>query len=87
MTAKQCVLKVNSKELNDDEDSLISPCFQISNDVELKDVPTTGEEYLLKVMNERKNYATVTRCDVDCSKFSRNQSRFVVEVMLNTNFQ
>ncbi|XP_038208045.1 gem-associated protein 2-like [Zerene cesonia] len=78
MSAKQCIFKLNKP--NQQEESLISPCFQISKNVELKEIPTTGEEYLLKVMNERRNHATITRCNVDCSKFSRNQSRFVTQV-------
>ncbi|CAG4954539.1 unnamed protein product [Colias eurytheme] len=78
MSAKQCIFKLNKAE--EQEDSLKSPCFQISKNVELKEIPTTGEEYLLKVMNERRNHATVTRCNIDCSKFSRNQSCFVEQV-------
>lgn len=79
MTTRKYLYKANSHD-EDDSDPLMSPCFQISRDVELKDVPTTGEEFLLKVMKERENYAIVTKCNKDFSKFARNQSCFINEV-------
>ncbi|XP_011567024.3 gem-associated protein 2 [Plutella xylostella] len=63
----------------EDADSLVIPCLQIDPNVELKEVPTTGEEYLLKVMKERQKCVVVTKCNKDISKFAKNQSRFVVE--------
>ncbi|CAK1602240.1 unnamed protein product [Parnassius mnemosyne] len=66
----------------DNPDDLLSPCFQINSNVELKDIPTTGEEYLLKVIKERENYSQVTKCDKDYSKFAKNQSCFVNELPL-----
>ncbi|XP_028158764.1 gem-associated protein 2-like [Ostrinia furnacalis] len=65
---------------DEDSDSLSSLCFQISPDVQLKEVPTNGEEYLLKVMKERKKYKTVTTCEKDYTKFAKNQSCFVHEL-------
>lgn len=64
----------------DDEDFLTSPCFQIGAGVQLKDFPTSGEEYLLTVIKERQKCAVVTKCDKDFSKFAKNQSCFVQEV-------
>ncbi|XP_068626611.1 gem-associated protein 2 [Battus philenor] len=79
MSKKKVVLKAKVLN-NDDTDILMSPCFQITSNVELKDIPTTGEEYLLKVIKERENYSQVTKCDQDISKFAKNQSRFVKEL-------
>ncbi|XP_062524730.1 gem-associated protein 2 isoform X2 [Bombyx mori] len=74
-------LKKYLKTMKDDEDNLdiVSPCFKISPDVQLKEVPTNGEEYLLKVIKERKNIAAVTKCNKDYSKFAENQSQYVHE--------
>ncbi|XP_047532876.1 gem-associated protein 2-like [Vanessa atalanta] len=77
-STKKHVYKTTTHE--DDSDSLLSPCFKINSDVALKEIPTTGEEYLLKVMKERENYSTVTKCDKDFSKFAQNQSCFVKEL-------
>lgn len=78
---RKYVFKANKKQDDGDiSDSLMSPCLQISQDIELKDIPSNGEEYLLKVMKERQNYSTVTTCNRDFSKFARNQSCFVKEV-------
>ncbi|XP_045527956.1 gem-associated protein 2 [Pieris brassicae] len=78
MTEK-CVMDVKRNEALE-KDTLLFPCFQISNDVKLKDVPSTGEEYLLAVINERRNCQMVTKCKIDCSKFAQNQSEFVKEI-------
>lgn len=74
-------MKKYLKTMKDDEDNLdiVSPCFKISPDVQLKEVPTNGEEYLLKVIKERKNIAAVTKCNKDYSKFAENQSQYVHE--------
>lgn len=64
----------------DEPDYLLLPCFQIDPDVKMKDVPTTGQEYLLKVIKERQNYKTVTTCNKDLSVFAANQSFFAQEV-------
>ncbi|KAG6450534.1 gem-associated protein 2-like [Manduca sexta] len=77
MSVKKCIYKDHK---NEESDNLSSPCFQISSDVQLKEVPTNGEEYLLKVIQERKNISTVTKCDKDFSKFAKNQSCFVKEL-------
>ncbi|CAG9581593.1 unnamed protein product [Danaus chrysippus] len=78
---RKYVFKGNKKQDDGDiSDSLMSPCLQISQDIELKDIPSNGEEYLLKVMKERQNYSTVTTCNRDFSKFARNQSCFVKEL-------
>ncbi|KAI5644924.1 survival motor neuron (SMN) interacting protein 1 (SIP1) domain-containing protein [Phthorimaea operculella] len=70
-----------SRKPNDLEnsDDLLKPCFQIDPSVELKEVPETGEEYLLKVINERKKYKEITECDLDVSKFAKYQNCFVEE--------
>lgn len=67
---------------DDDLDTLSTVCFQINPGVQLREVPTNGEEYLLKVIKERQNYSTVTKCNKDYSKFAKNQSCFVKEVSL-----
>lgn len=74
----KCIYK--AKKDDDDRDEISALCFQISPDVQLKDVPTNGEEYLLKVMQERQNYSIVTKCTKDYSKFAKNQSCFIKEV-------
>lgn len=61
-------------------ESLTARCFQINSDVEYREVPTTGEEYLLSVIREREDCAVVTRCKQDYSKFAKNQDCFVEEV-------
>ncbi|XP_022130235.2 gem-associated protein 2 isoform X2 [Pieris rapae] len=76
---EKCAIDVKSNEALE-KDNLLFPCFQISNDVKLKDVPSTGEEYLLAVINERRNCQMVTKCKIDCSKFAQNQSEFVKEI-------
>lgn len=76
--AKDKIMKVRDRD--EDDESLSSPCFQIDPNVELKDIPTTGDEYLLKVMKERQSCLVVTKCNEDFSKFAKNQSCFVKEV-------
>ncbi|KAM3967679.1 gemin 2 isoform 1-T1 [Aphomia sociella] len=78
MSSNKFIYKAN-KHNEDDLESLTSPCFQIGSEVQLKEVPTTGEEYLLKVIKERQNYCTVTKCNKDYSIFAKNQSCFVEE--------
>ncbi|CAH0405266.1 unnamed protein product [Chilo suppressalis] len=77
MSEDRCLYKCTDDK---EEDFLNSPCFKIGSGVQLKDVPTTGEEYLLKVMKERQNYSTITKCNKDYSKYLKNQSCFVVEL-------
>ncbi|XP_013197178.2 gem-associated protein 2 [Amyelois transitella] len=79
MPQNKCVFKNRCHDEEAESDVLMSPCFQISPDVELKDVPTSGEEYLLKVMQERQKCTTITKCNKDYSKFAKNQSCFVKE--------
>lgn len=62
MAARKCVFKKADLDY-DEEDFFTSRCFQVSPDVQLKDVPSNGEEYLLKVINERSKYAQVLQCD------------------------
>ncbi|XP_061709093.1 gem-associated protein 2-like isoform X1 [Cydia pomonella] len=64
---------------NQTDDDLLPKCFEIGSDVEMKEIPNTGEEYLLKVVKERANVAAVTVCDKDITKFTKNQSRFYKE--------
>lgn len=47
--------------------------------MKIKEVPTNGEEYLLKVINERKKISTVTTCNQDYSKFAEKQTCFICE--------
>lgn len=79
MPKKKVILKAKVPE-NENADALMSPCLYINPDVEFKDIPTTGEEYLLKVIKERENYSQVTKCQQDISKFAKNQSCFISEV-------
>lgn len=78
MTEKKCIYK--SRDDDENGDVLSSPCFRIGPEVLLKDFPTTGEEYLLKVMKERQSCSIITKCTKDYSKYSKNQSCFVEEV-------
>ncbi|CAH2102319.1 unnamed protein product [Euphydryas editha] len=75
---KKCFHK--KVKFDGDSDSLLTPCFQINSDVVLKEIPTTGEEYLLRVIKEREKFSTVSKCDKDFSKFAKNQSCFVEEL-------
>ncbi|XP_039760032.1 gem-associated protein 2-like isoform X2 [Pararge aegeria] len=78
MSTKKLVYKI--KRDDEDSETLKSTCFQISPDVELKDVPTNGEEYLLKVKKERERYSSILKCNKDYSIFAPNQSQFVEEL-------
>ncbi|XP_023946806.2 gem-associated protein 2 [Bicyclus anynana] len=78
MSTEKLVYKIQRDD--DDSDSLSFTCFQIGPEVELKEVPTNGEEYLLKVKKEREKYSAVSKCNKDYSKFARNQSQFVEEL-------
>lgn len=79
MSKNKLVCKL--KDDDEDSDPLLSPCFQISPGVELKEVPTNGEEYLLQVKKEREKYSFVSKCNKDYSKFACNQSQFAEEVI------
>ncbi|XP_049875545.1 gem-associated protein 2-like [Pectinophora gossypiella] len=72
--------KIKISDHESDQDDILKPCLQIGSEVKLKDVPTTGEEYLLKVMKERQNYDAVTICKKDFSKYNKNQDRFIYEI-------
>lgn len=82
MSNKKLIL--NHYDDDSEPESLIARCFQVSSDVKYREVPTTGEEYLLSVMRERENCAAVTRCKQDYSKFAKNQDCFIVEVKFNS---
>lgn len=74
MAQKKCVFKKDNSDY-EEEDFFTSKCFQVSPDVQFKEVPTNGEEYLLKVIKERENYATVLQCDyIDYKKLSKTVS-------------
>lgn len=75
-------LTLNNHDDDSEPESLIARCFQISSHVKYKEVPTTGEEYLLSVMKEREKCAVVTRCKQDYSKFAKNQDCFIEEVKI-----
>ncbi|CAK1540162.1 unnamed protein product [Leptosia nina] len=77
MSNKKCVIKINKNDA--EEDTLMFPCFQIPSNIELKNIPSTGEEYLLTVINERNTCTKVTTCDIDRSKFAHKQTLFVKE--------
>ncbi|XP_063548469.1 gem-associated protein 2-like [Cydia strobilella] len=76
---KRSVIYTATIENQTDDDDLLPKWFEIRSDVELKEIPSTGEEYLLKVVKERANIAAVTVCDNDITKFTKNQSRFYKE--------
>ncbi|KAL0901358.1 hypothetical protein ABMA27_006637 [Loxostege sticticalis] len=76
--SEKCLYK--KAQDDDDLDTLSTVCFQINPGVQLREVPTNGEEYLLKVIKERQSYSTVTKCNKDYSKFAKNQSCFVKEL-------
>lgn len=78
MSSKKLIL--NYHDDDSEPESLIARCFQVSSDVKYREVPATGEEYLLSVMREREKCAVVTRCKQDYSKFAKNQDCFIVEV-------
>ncbi|XP_026758646.1 gem-associated protein 2-like isoform X2 [Galleria mellonella] len=78
MSSNKYIYKA-TRSNDDDAETLVSPCFHVGPEVQLKEVPTTGEEYLLKVIKERQNYSTITKCNKDYSKFSKNQSCFIEE--------
>lgn len=80
MSAKKKIIKAQHHDDDDDLDFLSSPCFKIDPNVQIKDVPSTGDEYLLKVIKERQKCLVITKCNKDLSKFAKNQSRFVKEV-------
>ncbi|CAD0194851.1 unnamed protein product [Chrysodeixis includens] len=69
MTDKKFIFKKN-----DNDEYLGIKCFQVNPDVEMKDVPTNGEEYLLKVMAERANYASVAICKLKNSEIHKKPS-------------
>lgn len=77
---KMPLKKIACKKRSENQEN--TPCFQINTDVQLKDIPTTGEEYLLQVIQERQNCSDITESNEDYSKFAKNQSCFVEEVMV-----
>lgn len=80
MTDQKIVFK---KKRNDDNDQEYtgSQCFQIGPNVKEREIPTNGEEYLLKVMKERAKCATVTRCNLDVlSKFNEKCNGNIIMV-------
>ncbi|XP_063545892.1 gem-associated protein 2 isoform X1 [Cydia strobilella] len=80
---RRVIYKANDKKKIDRDALLITQCFEISSDVEMKEIPLTGEEYLLKVITERANVAAVTVCHKDITQFAKNQSLFFKEVDKN----
>ncbi|XP_063545893.1 gem-associated protein 2 isoform X2 [Cydia strobilella] len=76
---RRVIYKANDKKKIDRDALLITQCFEISSDVEMKEIPLTGEEYLLKVITERANVAAVTVCHKDITQFAKNQSLFFKE--------
>lgn len=80
-TKKYCYKSKFSDD--EDEDFLFSRCFAVSSDVQMREIPTNGEEYLLNVINERQNISAVTICKQDYRKLSLKQTCFVKEVSNN----
>ncbi|XP_072941305.1 gem-associated protein 2 [Epargyreus clarus] len=78
MSKKQVLYACNGDDEETEES--MSPCFFINPDVELKEVPTNGEEYLRRVIQERKSYSPVSTCTINYSKFAQNQSQFVQQI-------
>lgn len=77
MAAKKIVFKPDNDD--DEYEYLGTQCFQINPNVEEKEIPTNGEEYLLKVVKERAKYATVTKCDLDISEINKKRCNTVNE--------
>lgn len=75
MTDKKLVF--NSQE---NDEYLGVQCFQVDPNLEEKEIPTSGEEYLLKVMKERARYATISKCKLDHSVIYKNQCNSFKEV-------
>lgn len=80
MASRKCVYKKNSLDY-DEEEFFTSRCFEISSDVQLKEIPSNGEEYLLKVIEERSKYAPVLQCDYKKlrKKLTRNEEPYLKE--------
>lgn len=57
----------------------------ISSDVELKEVPTTGEEYLLKVITERRNTPHVF-CNIERPRPTWNTPIVLERVSIKINY-
>ncbi|XP_047026200.1 gem-associated protein 2-like isoform X2 [Helicoverpa zea] len=79
MTDKKFVFKHQQKDNDDDHEYLGTQCFQISPNVEEKEIPTNGEEYLLKVIKERAKCATITKCNLDASQTRKKLCNTVKE--------
>ncbi|CAB3240934.1 unnamed protein product [Arctia plantaginis] len=75
MAQKKCLFKKENSDY-EEEDFFTSKCFQVRPHVQFKEVPTNGEEYLLKVIREREKYASVLQCDyIDYKKLSKKVSK------------
>lgn len=62
------------------DSSICAPvCFQIDPEIEYREVPTNGHEFLLRVMEERKRFPTITKCNIRLSELSSKQSVFAKE--------
>lgn len=53
----------NSEDEQDEEECDLRPCFDVDLNLDIKGAPTTGEEYLVTVIKERRNLPAVSRCD------------------------
>lgn len=65
---------------NGNDDYLGIKCFQVDPNVEMKEIPTNGEEYLLKVMSERANYASIATCKLSNSEIYKQPTSSFREV-------
>lgn len=70
------------KDEADNSEFLAPVCFHIDTNIEFKDVPSNGHEFLLKVIQERQSCPTVTKCKTDLTNFSSRQSVFALEVSI-----
>lgn len=84
MTERKFIFTKRRSKDNDNSDLLGSQCFQINPNVVEREIPTNGEEYLLKVMKERAKCATVTRCKLGVlTKLNKRRKTDITKVNLH----
>ncbi|XP_075974613.1 gem-associated protein 2-like [Anticarsia gemmatalis] len=81
MSRKKCIFKKDKFDFEEDVSS--SRCFQLSSGVQLKEIPSNGEEYLLKVIKERAQYDSLLECDYEKlhQKLSKKGAPNFVEIV------
>lgn len=75
-------LKLFQSQMDDDADcGPFGPCLPVSDNVQLKENPSTGEEFLLKVIVERQNIpALVEYKEYNNEESIKNQTPNMEEV-------